>query len=315
MRYLELAVRCARGAAEPVADLLTGLAGGVAVEDPLDVIQARAAGRWDLDDVGDPGDPAWVTVKAYLSDAAGDEAVARAEQGLDDLRRLGLGEIGAPVCRWVAEEDWATAWKQYFKPLPVGDRLIIVPSWEAPAYTLPPGRLPLYLDPGMAFGTGQHPTTSLCLRWLEQLPLVGARVLDVGTGSGILAIAAARLGAAAVLGIDIDPVAAQVAAENVQGNGVAHRVQVARAEIADPVVTDFCAGGPPALVVANLTAAVVTAIAPAVPERLAPGGAFLASGVITEKQAAVTEALVAAGLQVEEVREEGGWVALLSRRA
>lgn len=321
MRYLEVAVRCRRAAAEPVADRLGALAGGgAAIEDPLEVLLARAEGRWDMDGLGDPGDPEWVTVKAYLAEAgtpaAGPgEGAARVAAALDDLRRLDVGEIGAPAYRWVADEDWAGAWKQFFKPLAVGRRLVIVPSWEAADYTPPAGRIPLLLDPGMAFGTGQHATTALCLCWLEELPLAGARVLDVGTGSGVLAIAAARLGAAAVLGVDIDPVAVAAAGDNVAANGVAGTVQVALGDPSGAAAAAFCAADRPAVVVGNLTADVVKAVAPAVADLLAPGGCFVASGIITDREAEVRDALAAAGLRTEEVRVEGGWAAVLARPA
>lgn len=313
MRYLEVAVRCGRGAQEAVADLLTDLAGGVAVEDPLDVIRARASGRWDATDL-EPGDPAWVTVKAYLPDAGDlEERRQRLDAALDRLRRPAVGAIQPPTVRWVEEADWATAWKQYFKPLRIGRRLLIVPSWEQA--DLQPGDVAITLDPGMAFGTGQHATTALCLRWLEALVQPGARVLDVGTGSGILAIAAARLGAGAVLACDLDPVAAAVAAENVARNGVAGQVAVACATVDQPPVRAWVRAGRPDLVVANLTAAAVQQVAPAVAAALAPGGLFLASGIIAGRRGEVVAALAPLGLPAQEVEEEDGWVAVLCRRA
>ncbi len=312
MRYLEITVRCTRVAVEAVAGLLTDLTGGVAIDDPLDVIQAQAAGQWDTTDLV-AGDPTWVEVKAYLAEVGHlEEQRQRLDVELDQVRGLDLGAIEGPVLQWVNDEDWANAWKQYFKPIRMGRRLVIVPSWEQA--DLQPEDLAITLDPGMAFGTGQHATTALCLRWLEDLVRPGAVLVDVGTGSGILAIAAAQLGAAAVLACDIDPVAVRVAAENTAANGVADRIQVVHAALDQPPAQSWLGTHRPGLVVGNLTAGVVQQVAPDIAAALASGARFLASGIIVQRQAEVTAALAALGLQVEEVREEECWVAMLFRR-
>lgn len=280
---------------------LTG--GGYAVDDPLDIIQNRDS--WEITDLV-PGDPAWVTVKGWLADEGDVEgARIRLEERLAEIRTLDLGTIEAPACAWVQEEDWANAWKAYFKPTRVGERLMIIPSWET--YELQPQDVPLYLDPGMAFGTGTHPTTSLCLRRLESLVKPGMRVLDVGTGSGILAIASARLGAGPVVGIDIDPVAVRVAKENAERNGAAIDVRVGTL---DQVETDECD-----LVIANIIASIIIDILPEVVTRMKKGGLFLASGIIAEKKQAVADAMMAAWLLPVEIREEGGWVAILAKKS
>ncbi|HYF92295.1 MAG TPA: 50S ribosomal protein L11 methyltransferase [Symbiobacteriaceae bacterium] len=304
MRYLEVAVRCRREAGDAVGNALAELTGGgYAVDDPMDII--RNQDSWEITDLV-AGDPAWVTVKGWLADE-GDVEGARLqlENRLAEIRELGLGTIEAPAYAWVQEEDWANAWKAYFRPTRVGERLVIIPSWEE--YPLQPQDLPLYLDPGMAFGTGTHPTTSLCLRRLEAVVRPGMRVLDVGTGSGILAIAAARLGAAPVIGIDIDPVAVRVAKENAERNGVAVDV---RAGTLNQVEPDECD-----LVIANIIASVIIDILPDVASRMKKGGKFLASGIIAEKKQAVADAMTATWLLPVEVREEGGWVAILATKA
>lgn len=306
MRYLEVAIRCQREAADAVGERLADLSGGgYSVDDPLDIIQNQERGAWDLTDLV-PGDPAWVTVRAWLAEAGDVEHLRLTlEQGLEEIRALGLGTVEDPAYAWVKDEDWENAWKVYFKPFKVGQRFVVIPSWEE--YQLQEGEIPLYLDPGMAFGTGSHPTTALCLRWLEKVVKPGARVLDVGTGSGILAIGAARLGAAPILGIDIDPVAIQVAAENISRNEAA--VEVRKATL-DQVEPDECD-----LVIANIIASVIVDILPDVAPRMKKGGRFLASGIIAEKKQQVLDALTATWLLPLEVREEGGWVAILATKS
>lgn len=305
MRYLEVAIRCRREAADAVAHLISELSGGgYAVEDPLDIIRNQESGLWDATDLL-PGDPAWVTVKGWLAEAGdAEQSRFRLERGLDEIRPLGLGEILPPTYAWVQEEDWANAWKAYFKPTRVGERLIVIPSWEA--YELQPHDLPLYLDPGMAFGTGTHATTALCLRKLERLVKPGARVLDVGTGSGILAVAAARLGAGEIVAIDIDPVAVKVAKENAEQNDLA--LDIRHATIAEVDRDEYD------VVIANIIASVIIDILPDVVDRMKQGGRFLASGIIAERKESVLEAMTAAWLLPLEVREENGWVAILATK-
>ena len=303
LRYLEATIRCQRAAADAVGNRLMELTGGgYAVDDPLSVIENRPS--WEITDLV-PGDPAWVTVKGWLAEAGdAEQQRLRLEAGLDELRGLGLGSIEQATYKWVEEEDWANNWKAYFKPMRVGQRLVVVPSWES--FELQDGDLPLYLDPGMAFGTGTHATTSLCLRWLEQLVQPGSRVLDVGTGSGILAIAARRLGADPVVGIDIDPVAVQVAQENAAKNGTAIDLRQGTIDQVEPGEAD--------LVIANIIASIIIDILPDVVTRLKSGGRFLASGIIAEKKQAVVDAMTAAWLLPLEVREENGWVAILATK-
>lgn len=305
MRYLEVNIRCQRAAADAVGYLLSELTGGgYAVDDPMDIIANQERGAWDATDLV-PGDPAWVRVSGWLSEAGDAEASRlKLEQWLDEVRGLGLGVIDPPVYAWVQDEDWANAWKAYFKPTHVDERLVVIPSWES--YELKEGELPLYLDPGMAFGTGSHATTGLCLRWLESLVKPGTSVIDVGTGSGILAIAAARLGASPISAIDIDPVAVQVARENVGKNGVAVAVSEGTLDQVDRTEAD--------LIIANIIASVIIDILPEVSARMKRGGHFLASGIIAEKKQAVADAMVNAWLLPLEIREEGGWVAILAKK-
>lgn len=308
MRYLEVTIRCQRTAADAVGNLLSEMTGGgYAVYDPKDIIDNLS--KWEITDLV-PGDPSWVIVKGWLAEAGGPGAPAseeprlKLEARLDAIRSLGLGIVEPATYEWVNEEDWANAWKAYFKPTRVGERLVVIPSWES--FELQEGDLPLYLDPGMAFGTGTHATTALCLRALEGLVKPGCRVLDVGTGSGILAIAAKRLGAGEVIGIDIDPVAVQVARENAAKNDVALDIRHATLDRVEQEPVD--------LIIANIIASVIIEILPDVAARLRPNGRFLASGVIAEKRQEVVDAMTNAWLLPVEVREENGWVAILAMK-
>lgn len=314
MRYLEAMVRCERAAMDAVGEVLAQLSGGGYVaDDPLDVVQAKERGGWDYTELA-VGDPAWVTLRAYFAEAAEPEALMlRLREQLDLIRHLGLGQVEEPLGRFVDEEDWAHNWKQYFKPLRVGQRLVVVPSWES--YTAEPDDIILQLDPGMAFGTGQHATTALCLAWLEQIVTPGLRMVDAGTGSGILAIAAAKLGAGRVCAFDVDAVAVQVARENAQTAGVADQIEVHHCLLEDAPVAAFAAAGVPGLVVANIVAGVVIPLCPQVAHLLPSGGRFLASGIIASAREQVLAAMQGAGLQPQEIREENGWLAILSVRS
>jgi len=242
-------------------------------------------------------------VRTYLP--AGDvEARRRVEVGLWYLGRI--HPIPEAAIRTLAEANWAEAWKAHYSPIEVGERFRIVPAWIDEGGGAAGGRLVIRLDPGMAFGTGLHPTTQLCLAALERLTRPGAAVLDVGTGSGILAIGAARLGAARVVGVDIDPKAAEIAAGNFALNGVAADVRVGTVE----------AGGsdPFDIVVANLLAPTIVDLAAALAARLRPGGHLIASGILAGQAGEVAAALAAAGMGAIDSAREGDWVALLAVR-
>ena len=206
----------------------------------------------------------------------------------------------------VDEEDWATAWKKYYFPTRVGERLVVCPSWED--YAPAPGEVVLTMDPGMAFGTGTHDTTRLCMQLLEKYAAPGVKLLDVGTGSGILAVAALLLGADSAVGVDIDEVAVRVAKENAAANGVGDRVAFLAGDLADRVDGRF------AVVTANIVADIILRLIPDLGRFLEPDGVFIASGIIDTREADVVSALEGAGYRLADRRESGGWVALAAVR-
>ncbi len=205
----------------------------------------------------------------------------------------------------VSEEDWANSWKAYYKPLHIGRRMVIVPQWEK--YTPKKDEIIVTMDPGMAFGTGTHETTRLVIEILENLVKPGDRVLDVGCGSGILAICAAKLGAAECRAYDIDGVAVRVARENIAANGVPN----VTCDVSDLLRNVDLSGGAYDLICANIVADIIIRMAPDVARYMKEDGKLLASGIITERAEEVCGALTAAGLTVCERRDDNGWCALV----
>lgn len=276
--------------------------------------------RWAEMTVAVSGD-AQEIVGAILTDVAGCHGYASTSQGVsgylpvDDRLENTLLTLKAALAdlpavspditvRFVAEEDWANAWKQYFKPQRVGQRIVVKPTWEE--YLPEPGDLILQIDPGMAFGTGLHATTRLCLRALEAHVKPNALVADVGTGSGILAVGAALLGAARVIAVDNDPLAVRVAQENVAVNQVQEQVQVSEADTPPQGIYD--------IVVANILADVILGMAPSLTAALRDGGLLIASGIIERRADDVRAGLARAGLRIDETLAEGEWVAVLARK-
>ena len=225
---------------------------------------------------------------------------------------------GIPYCietdQTLAEEDWANAWKRFYHPTHLGKRLVVCPSWEE--YTPTPEELVMTLDPGMAFGSGTHHTTRLCCELLEQLPVEHTRVLDMGTGSGILSIAALMLGAQEAVGVDIDKVAVRTAAENAEVNGFdPDRFTAVTADlIHQPLEEELTRGGFD-IVLANIVADVIIALAPAIYHHLKSGGHLVASGIILPRKEEVIAALETEGMVITQEKEQDGWCALLMQKA
>lgn len=277
------------------------------------LLEERGSGGAVIDDEGElsaPGRPGRAArVGAYFpAGPAGEARLAAVREALRRFAGCFPDVIGAPVwwretMRPVDETDWAEAWKAHFKPFRVGRQLVIVPSWED--YRPADGDVILRLDPGMAFGTGTHASTALCLEALERLIHPGADVLDVGTGSGILAIAVALLGARRVTALDVDPVAVRVAGENIVANGVSARVEARLGEAAGEPAAAYD------LVLANLTAGIHAEVHADLARALRPGGTLVASGIIAEEADRVERIFGGDGLRRCERLEREGWAALV----
>jgi ribosomal protein L11 methyltransferase len=320
MDWIEIAVAADDEAVEAVAEVLRTHGYGVAIDEPF--LQPRL----DEAPVRDPTRRA--IVKTYIPDDAAAPQVQRTiEESLWHLAQLRAVE---PLpARTIAEEDWANAWKSFFPVLHIGQRTVIVPAWRR--HRRRDGELIVRLDPGLAFGTGMHPTTRLCLAAVETMVEVDDRVLDVGTGSGVLAIAAARLGARSIIGLDIDPIAVSTARKNVAMNRLSRTVDVREGSIgtldrngadltADWVGVPARHGGAPRfgraelgafdVVLANVTARVNAALAPAFVPLLAPRGRLVASGIIEDAAHLVDEAFDEVGLKIVDRQQEGDWLAI-----
>ncbi len=321
MRWHELTVLATESSQEMVTHYLTELgAGGVSVEEAWSSDKPRDTKYGEVYDTPlNDIRPGYAVYKAYFSEDYEMEPIeAELKTMLEGLPEYGYdaGEFTIHVGS-VHEDDWANAWKQYFKPVAVTERLVIKPTWEE--YEPKEGELIIELDPGMAFGTGTHPTTTLCLKALESAIDGGERLIDVGTGSGVLAIGAMKLGAAKVLALDLDPVAVKCAQENVGMNGYESEIEVRLSDLLGVVNgsegAQRGADGvrPPVdLVVANILAEIILLFIADVMDVLKPGGLYIASGIFKNKEAAVEAGLLAAGFEIVDVLRQEDWVAFVA---
>jgi ribosomal protein L11 methyltransferase len=296
--WLELSMLAEPEAVESISEAFSQWGQGVAIEQPV-------VSSPDGDEVSLPTDVP-VVVKTYLR--LGDpELETRREQLGRAVWALGrLRQVGPLQERRLRESEWATAWKDYFFVHRAAPRTVIVPSWRQDDYEPREGDVVLLLDPGMAFGTGLHPTTRLCLGLLEELVPQGGRVLDVGAGSGILAIAAAKLGASVVQAIELDPLAARVAQENVVRNGMDAVVSVEAGTLGEGSHRFD-------LAVANISLRVLLELRQGLARALGGGGHAVLSGVLAERADELLVVLAADGWEYERMVQEQDWVALVVR--
>ena len=309
MQWIEVNVAVTHEAVEAVADMLTSIGSkGVAIEDPQLINDLRNSGTWELCDIPEQENTEVVTVSAYYAD---DEKLEKRLAEIDEQlalieERIGKYRFGNTRFRKVSEQDWANEWKQYFHVTHVGKSLVIKPSWEK--YAPKEGEHVIEIDPGMAFGTGTHHTTNMMMERLEKVITPDSIVFDVGTGSGILAIAAAMLGAKSVKAVDIDGVAVRVAKENVADNGLSDQIEVREGDLLHGTE------GKADVIIANIIADIVIMLLQDIPQKLNDDGVLLASGIIEERMPDVEAAAQAQGLYVDAVDHRGGWVVMQMKK-
>ena len=303
MNWLEVSLTVNGELAESVADVFARFA-------PNGVMTEQGVKFLDDEDEGMATGP--ITVRAYLE--VNDQLEETRQKLEESLFYLGMiTPVPTPIYKQIADQNWMEAWKQHYKPILIGQRLLILPAWlESPE----PNRIPIKIDPGMAFGTGTHPTTQLCLELMElstdHCPLT--TVIDVGCGSGILSIAAIKLGATKVLGVDIDIESVKNSRENAEKNGIGAELVLGQGSVAEVKAGRFAFASAP-LVVANILAPVIIRLFDAgLADLVEPRGALILSGILFEQAEKVREAAQAKGLVLTEQRQMGDWVALAMHR-
>ncbi|WP_128102918.1 MULTISPECIES: 50S ribosomal protein L11 methyltransferase [Paenibacillus] len=320
MLWHELTIHTTEEAVEMISNFLHEAgAGGVSIEESGTLNKKRDApyGEWyefPLNDIPE----GFAEIKGYFSEDTDMEALqAEVRPRIEQLPEfdINVGDVRYET-RTVDENDWADAWKKYFKPVRVSERLTIKPTWEEYTPESPDEKI-IELDPGMAFGTGTHPTTSLCLRTLETVIQGGEEVIDVGTGSGILAIGAVQLGAKHVLALDLDPVAVSSAKENAHLNGLDDRITVKESDLLSVLGSEDPTLGvklPVKVIVANILAEIIMLFVDDVYNALEPGGIYIASGIWKNKEQLVHDGLIAAGFEISAVHRDEDWLAYVARK-
>lgn len=307
MDWIEISITTNTEGADIVSEaLMRAGAKGTQIIDRADVPDpSKPSGYWELIDPALIEQmPEEVIVKAWFQDAA---QIAPIAESLAQLPALAGFDLGGLILssNEVLEKDWAEYWKRFYKPFRIGSHLVVRPTWEE--YQAQEQDVVIDLDPGLAFGTGTHETTALCAELIEQY-YTGGTVLDVGTGSGILAIAAARLGADDVLAIDIDPLAVRTARENVEKNRLNDKITVRQGDLLEGAM------GPYDFAVANILADVIIMLSDPLRRALKPGGIFVCSGIIRDREEDVRQALLQNDYRIIDTRHRGEWVAFAARR-
>lgn len=309
MKWIEVSIKTTTGAVEAVANVLydAGVS-GVVIEDPHDItITGDDDKAWDYVDESLIDLEQGVTVKGYIPQSVDlMEKVDLIKTSINNLPEYGLdigtGEVSTLE---VNEEDWSTSWKKYYKPTKIGQNIVIKPTWEE--YEAKEKEMVIEMDPGMAFGTGTHETTAMCVEKLEKYISNESNVFDIGCGSGILSIVAAKLGARSVIGVDYDKVAVDVSKENISNNQVDDIVEIREGNLMN-VVTEKAN-----IVLANIIADVIIILSKDIKSFLSDKGVFIASGIILDKVDEVKQKLIENGLEILEVETKGEWAAIVSK--
>jgi ribosomal protein L11 methyltransferase len=312
MKWSEISIHTTNEAIEPISNILHEAgASGVVIEDPFELTKEREDRFGEIYQLN-PGDypEEGVIVKAYLPvNSFLGETVEAIKDSINNLiiYDIDLGKNKVSISE-VHEEEWATAWKKYYNPVKISEKFTIVPTWEI--YTpVSSDELIIELDPGMAFGTGTHPTTVMCIQALERTIHRGDHVIDVGTGSGVLSIAAAMLGAQDIHAYDLDEVAVTTAKLNIKLNKVNDVVTVSQNNLLDGVEENSAD-----VVVANILAEVILRFTTDVACVVKRGGSFIASGIIHQKKDLVKDALIDVGFEIAETIVMEDWVAIIAKR-
>lgn len=307
--WIEVRVITKSEALEPISGIFYSLdCKGVAIEDPNDIL-GREQGplTWDFADINVLEHKGKVAVvKAYFAEEDNiEEVLSYVNERINELKEMGLDLGEAKVeHEKMHEEDWANTWKQYYKPSKVGEKIVVKPIWEE--YEAKDGELVVNLDPGMAFGTGTHETTRMCIQALERYVEEESTVFDVGCGSGILAIAAAKLGAKLAVGVDLDPVAVESSKENVEYNNL-DNIEILHGNLVEVI------DGKADIVVANILAEIICILTDDVKRVLKEGGVFITSGIIHDRVDMVCEKLEATGFEVVEKNRDGEWNCIVAK--
>ena len=309
MKWAEITIKTTTEAVEAITNILYEQnVGGVSIEDPKDFkFQKKHEYDWDFveEEIFNSGYDG-VIIKTYITeerDVTDDIKIIK--EKIDGLKEFGI-DVGEAIVELsqVDEEDWANEWKNYYKPTKIGEKIVVKPTWEE--YEAQDSDLIIELDPGMAFGTGDHETTKMCIQALEKYVEKDSTVFDVGTGSGILAIAAAKLGAKKAVGVDLDPVAVESAKENVRYNNL-DNIEILYGNLVEVIE------GKADIVVANIIAEVICILIDDVKRVLKSGGMFITSGIIHERVKMVTDKLEESGFEVIKVNKDGEWNCIIAK--
>lgn len=310
MKWIEVQIKTTTEAEEAVANILYELGvGGLAIEDPNDILAfAKNEDDWDyIDPSLLKQDFEGVIIKGYFPES--EDLIDKIELIKQNVEKIpqynldkGLGEVTTTE---VYEKDWAESWKKYYKPKKIGEKIVVKPTWEE--YEEKSGEIIVELDPGMAFGTGTHETTTMCIRALEKYTKPNSTIFDIGCGSGILSIAAAKLGGKRVVGVDLDELPVKVSKENVKLNKVSDVVEIRRGNLLD--VVDEKAD----IIVSNIIAEVIVTLASDIVPYLKGDSIFISSGIIIEKVDMVVNALLKEGFKVLEISKMNGWACIVSK--